>query len=132
MTPNEHANDHAFDTPPPTVQPPHDDPPLVKDATIGADWSIINDHRAEGILREVADHIGSMYGKVTTADDMYQEGAIILALAPNNVRAYLQDPLFGERALFLWLRNKTLDTIRSDINRAGLTVPLTPPLDNGE
>lgn len=89
------------------------------------DWTLLDHPRVEAALHRVANAVARKHAEVTSADDMHQEGAILVAAEAEVVRRYLEDNLLGDRALHRWLLSRLIDVVRTDAARSSRSVPLS-------
>ncbi|HEX2905053.1 MAG TPA: hypothetical protein VHO01_16485 [Jatrophihabitans sp.] len=88
------------------------------------DWSVLDSQVVLDKLATASRRVSAQFEGVTTAGDLYQEGAIWCALNAADVRAYLADELHGERNLYVRLSSRMADKARSEARHVNRGVPL--------
>lgn len=74
-----------------------------------------------GVLDAVATKIAREYSTVLERDDVWQDGAILLATHPHTVTDYL-DGYLGPRGLHRWLWSRLVDRARTQARRSNREV----------
>jgi hypothetical protein len=86
------------------------------------DWSIIEAPGVLDLLGQVSRKLAGQFASVTSADDLEQEGMILLATNGETVRGYLADDEHGMRHLHRWLWSRLYDRVRTPAARAGRSI----------
>ncbi|GLZ81435.1 hypothetical protein Afil01_62420 [Actinorhabdospora filicis] len=85
------------------------------------DWSVLGLPGVRGVLDSVATKVARDYATILERDDVWQDGAILLATNHDTVRDYLGGYL-GPRGLHRWLWSRLIDRARPQARRANREV----------